>query len=165
MNISAELIIAISSMLGGFAAIVGAIFTYLSDKNKTKIEERNSRMDEEKFEQELADQVMSDTVGLYTHLRDQFNATTKKDRDTLRGVAMVIRKLIMLERTVNETIVEMEKMWGEHKSEALQIGCPFYNQLTAYYSKRIRLLDSIISGTMEEVDRILLNGTAKKEDK
>lgn len=160
--LDSELLLAISSAIAAFISAIAAFWTYRRDLRKDHREERSLDLQEEEALRRRIDQVNDDTVGLYRQLADTYQSVTDKDRAFLRKITFVIRRLLVLERSVNDIVSEMEVRWDAHSDEAISIGCPFYTGLNDYFWIRITSLEKQLSDTMNEVDKILLNGTGKE---
>ena len=164
MDVNTELFLAISSIVGGLVSLFAAIATYRNDNRKAKLEEDSFAFQEELNLRERIDKVDEETVGLYRQLSNQYLTSSKKDKEFLRKITLVIRKLLVLERSVNDLISELDARWEVHANEANEIGCPFYSGLNEFFWERINSLENQLSGTMEDIDSILLNGGSHDGD-
>ena len=151
-------LVLILSLLSGIVATVSAIISWVSTVRSDRREDRKDHRDANKQLSDMEDQVRSDTANLYQKLTEQYTSMSEKDQRFLRKVTLVVRKLMVLERTVADIISELDSRWDIHSDEADSIECVYYSELNNYFYDKISSLQTQISGTMDEVDRILLNG-------
>jgi len=163
--ISPELIVALSSLIGAIISLFAAWFSYQREKKRDRVAKQSALLEQDSKRIDIIDRVNDETVDLYKHLTEQFQSTTAKDRKTLRDITTVIRKLMVLERTVTETTGRMSQRMRLHSDEAKNFDCPFYEEMSDFYLEQIKTLQYNIGVTMDEVDRILLNGIATPPEK
>lgn len=156
-----EILIAAVTVLGAITSLVAAVASFRRDEIKSRIERSTLVSKEHDRKRALEKQVSEDTVGLYRQLSEQYQALTEKDRKLLHTITFVVRKLIVLERTLSDLISDMESRWDMHEVEAHEITCPFYDEMTTYMWSRVKGIEDIVTETMEEVDSLLLNGGYK----
>ena len=157
---SIDLLIGIVSVFGAIVSLVASISAIRREDIKTSIDVDKYKSEEAERKRKILDQVSSDTVGLYRKLASQYQEMNEKDKKLLRTVTFVIRRMIMLERTVSDLLSEMEIQWDVHAIEAQGINCPFYDTVSEYMYSRVVGINDIIQETMAEVDTMLLNGHA-----
>lgn len=157
MNI--EIFVAVVSILGAITSLVSAIAAFRRDEIKAKLETRVLEVEEEAKKLDIQSTVADETVGLYRKLSEQYTTITDKDKKLLRTLTYVIRHLIVLDRTVADILSEMEHKLEDHSSESESIDCPFYDTMNAYMMIRVRNIESLVRETLDEVDKLMFNGT------
>ena len=161
---NAELIISVISAIGAFISMIAAIAAFRRDEIKANLEQRKFSQEEADRKRRISKEVADDTVGLYRRLAAQYAEMNEKDKELLRTVTFVIRRMILLERTVTDLISEMEIQWELHEREADGIQCPFYEVTSEFMRVRVEGIEEIIKETMAEIDHLLLNGVGHDDE-
>lgn len=161
MNV--ELTISIISAIGALISMIAAVAAFKREEIKSTIEQKKFSQEEQDRRRRINKEVADDTVGLYRKLAAQYQEMNEKDTKLLRTITFVIRKMIVLERTVADLMSEMEIQWELHEQEAQGINCPFYDTTSDFMRIRVEGMEEIIRETMAEIDQLLLNGHTDQE--
>lgn len=161
MNV--ELTISIISAIGALISMIAAVAAFRREEIKSTIEQRKFSQEEQDRRRRISKEVAEDTVGLYRKLAAQYQEMNEKDKKLLQTITFVIRKMIILERTVADLMSEMEIQWELHEQEAQGINCPFYDTTSDFMRIRVEGMEEIIRETMAEIDQLLLNGHTDQE--
>lgn len=161
---NAELIIAIASALGAVVSIIAAISAFRRDDIQAQIETYRLAQSDTDRKRQIAKEVAEDTVGLYRKLASQYEEMNEKDKKLLKTISFVIRKMIILERTIIDLITEMEIRWEGHHPESESVNCPYFHDMTGFMLARMQGIEEIVTETMTEIDTLLLNGTSGQDD-
>ena len=133
-------VIFVISLLGALTTLIGAISSMRSSEKKSSVDQARIDLDENKNIQEIISMVNAETVGMTMQLSKQYSVITEKDRKLLRVVTSVIRKLMVMQRSIVEIVDEIEKRLHAHADEASDIGCPYYLDIDNYTISRLKLL-------------------------
>jgi hypothetical protein len=145
--------------------MIAAVASFRREEIKAKLESQRQNTLDTQRKEEIQKAVANDTVGLYRRLSQQYESMTKKDKQLLRTITFVIRRLIVLDRTVADFLGEMEIRWDQHGVEAREVNCPFYDGMSEYMRSRVYGIANIVEETMQEVDTLLLNGHGTEDHK
>ena len=154
-----ELFITLVSVLGAVTSLIAAIAAFRRDEIKAKLEKTVLQTEDERKRHDLQATVAEETVDLYRRLSAQYETINEKDKKLLRTLTYVIRRLIVLDRTVADFISEMESRWEDHHRDSDTIQCPFYDRMTEHLVIRMKGIEDIVRETMDEIDHVMFNGT------
>lgn len=154
----------IVSALGAITSLVAAVGTIIQSRRKYNLEEAADKRESKRLQQDIIEQVNADTVDLYRQLSKQYEALNNKDKKLLRIITAVIRRLIVMQRSVSIITLELQSKIDLHVEEAQTINCPYYDDVSKYTLAHVCELDALVSATLLEIDNALLNGNGKSKE-
>jgi iron-sulfur cluster repair protein YtfE (RIC family) len=156
--VNIELIVSIATFIGAITSLLAAIAAYRKNKIEAVITQKKFLQQEEQHKKDRTKQVAEDTEGLYRRLTEQYQAITQKDKKLLTTVTFVVRRLLVLERELQDILGDLEEVMENHLPESERINCPFYSEISQMQYEKIREIEQVFTETMDELDSVLFNG-------